>query len=221
MLERSHAIGSCTDTETGTNTDVLYSSSTVLQFYTTGTSVGPGRLVSTTAAVLVSVSCDRSRYIGKKNTMDREMDSAACADVIQFLLGLLSRLAGVLNNLQHGLYGAERDLPPLAHRPPHRDSDIVTSLQWLHLQTQNLEECQSLGHANGRSEGRSEVRRERSLGRARRYLRHIVEGYEDDGRLSPNQTGSMHRRSTSRSRSRGPYPPSMSRGLGWFRGNLD
>ena len=66
MLERSHAIGSCTDTETGTDTDVLYSSSTLLHFYTTGTSVGPGRLVSTTAAVLVSVSCDRSRYIGKK-----------------------------------------------------------------------------------------------------------------------------------------------------------
>lgn len=146
--------------------------------------------------------------------MEKEMDSAACMDIIQFLLGLLSRLAGVLHSLQHGLYGAERDLPPLAHCPPHRDSDMVTALQWLHLQTQNLEESQ---HANGRSE----VRRERSLGRARRYLRHIVEGQEDDGRLSPNQTGSMSRRSTSRSRSRGPYPPSMSRGLGWFRGNLD
>ena len=146
-----------------------------------------------------------------------ETDAAACMDIIVFLLGLLSRLAGVSREIQHGLYGTERDLPRLASCPPHRDSDLVTALQWLHLQTQNLEERQSVGMV-GLGNCRSEVRRERSLGRARRYLRHIVEGHVDDGRLSPNQTGSRQRRSTSRSRSRGPYPPS--RGLGGFRGNF-
>ena len=33
--------------------------------------------------------------------------------------------------------------PELAEHPPHRDSDLVTTLQWLHLQIQHMDESQA------------------------------------------------------------------------------
>lgn len=72
-------------------------------------------------------------------------------------------------------------LPELAEHPPHRDSDLVTTLQWLHMQIQTMEEGQAVV-APSTAVRRSQNARERSLSAARAYLRNAVEGRPESGR---------------------------------------
>ena len=114
--------------------------------------------------------------------MDHGQGPRAVMDVFTFVMTLVSRLVDIVNVLQEQFNEQMThpvEFPPLASRPPHHDSDLVTTLQRLHLQLQHSEECSSAMLGTRR---RSDERRERSLSAARAYLRNAVEGVPESGR---------------------------------------
>ena len=143
--------------------------------------------------------------------MDYDPSPRALMDVFTFVMVLVSRLVDLVNVLQEQ-YNDQMthpvEFPPLASRPPHRDSDLTTTLQWLHLQLQHAEECSSAMTGRRR---RSDERRERSLSSARAYLRNAVEGCPESGRWTV----------VARSPPREPHPTGVGLGaLVCFKGVL-
>ena len=114
-------------------------------------------------------------------------------DVFAFVMTMISRVVDIIQLVQEQINNDRIDLPVLPENPPHRDSDLVTILQWLHLQIQHSEECQAAMTQRGR---RSEERRDRSLSAARAYLRNAVNGIPESGRWTVVRSASP----------RGPYP---------------
>ncbi len=120
-------------------------------------------------------------------------DPRAVMDVFAFVMTMISRVVDIIQLVQEQINNDRIDLPVLPENPPHRDSDLVTILQWLHLQIQHSEECQAAMTQRGR---RSEERRDRSLSAARAYLRNAVNGIPESGRWTVVRSASP----------RGPYP---------------
>lgn len=96
------------------------------------------------------------------------------------LLSLVSRMATVLEELQRDVYEGEFDDQVQEH-PEHRDSPVITHLQWLMMQVQQIEQISASVAPEARGSPRSERSRSRSRSACRRWLRYNLEG---DGEAS-------------------------------------